>query len=217
VWCIFEYAWSGAKSLSLGALSAYRMQIATSDEERRSANHGRCCVSIFHRSDARRHIANDRRGNGVCRAERLDDGAGRSHSAPSAPRQDVVITVADVVGSSADEVVLSAWRLVHPDFQRVVKVVEDKPARLGWTQRREYIYETTPSERRSLYAVALQKGASWTAVLVEGTDAALEQRLGQVRLEWDGIRPRVFFLSLSPERLPTSWTRPAFERYRILE
>ena len=68
------------------------------------------------------------------------------------PEGNSAIALVDVRAPSADSAVAAAWRAYKPDARWPVKVVNDKPDKDGWTQIRNYGYQTSPNEKRDVGA-----------------------------------------------------------------
>ena len=95
----------------------------------------------------------------------------------SAPEADLDIAVVDV-GKAADAkaAAAAAWSRYKPDMARPVRLVTPGAASGGWDERVNIAYETSPSERASVSALALRKGDVWTVILTHGSEATLNKR-----------------------------------------
>jgi len=105
------------------------------------------------------------------------------------PESGIRIAIVDATATSADAAVAEAWAAFAPAFKRPPKLVQSKPGRQGWDERREYEYETSPNERMIFNAIALRQGEAWTAAVTESTEPAFERREAQVRLVMSAVRP----------------------------
>lgn len=83
----------------------------------------------------------------------------------------------DTSGTRAIE---TAWKRFQPDFSRAVNRTIAPPARDGWDEIVQVLYETTTQESRSVIAIARRRGPTWHVNLLEGPDGAVEKRAGQV-------------------------------------
>jgi CubicO group peptidase (beta-lactamase class C family) len=121
------------------------------------------------------------------------------------PEPDLHVAVADTTAVSADDAVASAWRAVHPDFKRPLKVSQPKPGRHGWDEQRDYVYETSPNEKLVVFASALRKGQAWTVVLVESSEASIEKRFATYRRIGETLHPKGYeresFSGKTPRKL----------------
>ena len=77
-------------------------------------------------------------------------------------------------------------------MKRPLKVAVPVPDRNGWTEGKQFIYETSPNERAVVIAVALHSGDTWTVVLADGTDPTFEKRGAQVNLVIESLRPKAY-------------------------
>ena len=107
-----------------------------------------------------------------------------------APEGDYRIAIVEV-GSAADagEAAAKAWARWAPSQTRPPKLITPRPARNGWEERQVIDYETSPNEKRSLYAVAYRTGLNWTVVLADGAEATAEKRLAAIGLVQQSLRP----------------------------
>jgi CubicO group peptidase (beta-lactamase class C family) len=105
------------------------------------------------------------------------------------PDGDFRIALVDVNAKSAEAGAASAWKAVFPDFNRPLKIAQERPARQGWDERRSLEYETSPNERLVVFADARRKGEGWTVILVRASQPAFEKRVSQLQLVLDSLRP----------------------------
>ena len=106
------------------------------------------------------------------------------------PEDDYRMAVVDV-GSAKDAAAAAAtaWSLWKPAQTRPPKLITARPARNGWEERQVIDYETSPNEKRSLYAVAYRTGSNWTVFLADGAEATAEKRLAAIALVQQSLRP----------------------------
>ncbi len=107
-----------------------------------------------------------------------------------APERDFGVAVVDV-GTAADvrAAVAAAWAAWKPSQTRPPKLVTPRAPRDGWEERQFVDYETSPNERRDLYAVAFRKGSGWTVMLIDGNEGTGEKRLAATGLIGQSLRP----------------------------
>ena len=106
------------------------------------------------------------------------------------PEADARLALVEVIASDAATAVASAWTTYRPRRKRPLKMVNARPGRNGWDERKVFDYETSPNERLVVQALALRKGDRWLVVIVEGAKATFEKRLAQVVLVRDSLRPK---------------------------
>ncbi|WP_206073253.1 serine hydrolase domain-containing protein [Erythrobacter colymbi] len=108
----------------------------------------------------------------------------------AAPEGDFRIAIVEV-GAAADAsaAAAKAWQLWSPSQTRPPKIVTARPPRNGWEERQVIDYETSPNEKRALYAVAFRKGADWTLVLIDGAEATADKRAAAIGLVQQSLRP----------------------------
>ncbi len=112
------------------------------------------------------------------------------------PEGNSAIALVDVRAPSADSAVAAAWRAYKPDARWPVKVVNDKPDKDGWSDIRNYEYQTSPNEKRDVGAQAQRAGDVWTVAIYDMEQAVGREarRSGQPdlrRAPAEGVYPRV--------------------------
>lgn len=121
------------------------------------------------------------------------------------PERDVKVAVVDVNAPDADQAATAAWKTLDPSFKRPLRIAQDRPARHGWDAIRVLIYETSPNEKRVVVASVLKHGQGYAVVLLDGSEAGMERRGGQVALVMDSLRPagyaRESFAGKTPHKL----------------
>lgn len=111
----------------------------------------------------------------------------------AAPEGDYRIALVEVgAATDASEATAKAWKLWAPFQTRPPKLVTARPPRNGWEERHVIDYETSPNEKRALYAIAYRAGANWTLALVDGAEATAEKRAAAVALVQQSLRPAGF-------------------------
>jgi CubicO group peptidase (beta-lactamase class C family) len=95
-----------------------------------------------------------------------------------------------VRAASADEAVGAAWQAYEQQARRPLLLVRRLPDVDGWTDRHEYVYETSPNERRDVSADALRAGEVWTVAIYDMDEAVGEKRLAEVELIYGEFLPK---------------------------
>ncbi len=107
----------------------------------------------------------------------------------TAPEGDARVVVVDgLTGADVKAAVASGWALAQPGFDRAPKLVTPRPGREGWDDRASFDYETSPNEKRFLYALAYRKGPGWTAVLYDGAEATTDKRWSAISQVLSSLR-----------------------------
>lgn len=124
----------------------------------------------------------------------------------TAPEGDATLAVVAVLAAiSGDDAVAQAWKKIDPAFTRTVRLAQNLPPRDGWTAVRAVSYETSPSEKLTLQAVARQSDKGWTVLLVRGADATIAKRGAQLGQMAGSLRPKSFaketFAGKTPHKL----------------
>ena len=106
------------------------------------------------------------------------------------PEKDIKLALVDVNhAADAADAVKQAWAAFDPKFARPLHIAQDSPGRFGWESARVFAYETSPNEKRNVVAVARKKGASYSVLLIDGSDAAMGKRGSQINLVAGSLRP----------------------------
>ncbi|HEY6209174.1 MAG TPA: serine hydrolase domain-containing protein [Gemmatimonadales bacterium] len=110
----------------------------------------------------------------------------------TAPEGDSRIALVDVRAPTADSAVALAWAAYLPGHTWPLKVVTPQPDKDGWSDRRNYDYQTSPNEKRGVGLLAQRAGDVWTVVVYDMSDATGEKRLAAVQLIFDRLLPKGF-------------------------
>src|SRR4051794_5883588 len=98
------------------------------------------------------------------------------------PEPDTHIAIFDEHAPDAPAAVASAWASYKPEMKRPLKVSVSVPDRQGWSNGKQFVYETSPNERAVVIAIALHAGDTWTVVLADGTAPTFEKRGAQINV-----------------------------------
>jgi hypothetical protein len=109
-----------------------------------------------------------------------------------APEGDSLLGLVDVHTNDADAAVKIAWAAVEPSMKWALKLAIDGPGREGWDSFRNYGYEVSPNERRSVGARACKRGGAFTVVVWNFDRAVGEKRSGQSEMVFDHLQPPGF-------------------------
>ena len=107
-----------------------------------------------------------------------------------APEGNSRIVLVDVRAPDADRAVAAAWAAYRPDAKWPLKVANDFPDKDGWSNIRDYSYQTSPNEKRDVSANARRRGDTWTVVIYDMDQAVGEKRTGQVALIFSRLLPK---------------------------
>ncbi len=106
------------------------------------------------------------------------------------PETDARLAIVDVEAKDADAAVAAGWSAFEPGFKRPLKIAQLGTARDGWDERHSYVYETSPNEKLTVFALAWRAGKVWTVTLVDAADATMEKRGGPFSLVMSSLRPK---------------------------
>ncbi len=90
------------------------------------------------------------------------------------------IALVYVRGDDADRAVNAAWAVYRPDMNWPLKVTVDFPDAGGWSDIRNYTYQTSPEEKRNVEANARRKADIWAVILSEVVQSAAETQSAQL-------------------------------------
>jgi CubicO group peptidase (beta-lactamase class C family) len=106
-----------------------------------------------------------------------------------APEGDSRIVIVDVKAKDADTALAAGWA-AYQKPKWPMQVATDRPDKDGWSKRRNYNYQTSPNERRDVFASTLFAGDAWTVVIYDMAQAVGEKRGAQVALIFDKLLPK---------------------------
>ena len=106
------------------------------------------------------------------------------------PEGNLNIAVIDAgKAASAEAAAAQAWAIYKPDAKRKVRLVTAAPAGEGWDERVSIAYDTSPSEKAVVEALALRKGDGWTVMIADGAEATFGKRSAAASLIQQSLRP----------------------------
>ncbi|MBC7977590.1 MAG: beta-lactamase family protein [Myxococcales bacterium] len=106
------------------------------------------------------------------------------------PEADSWIALVDVKAKDAEAAVVLAWDAYKPDKKWQVERAIDVPDRDGWTRGKQYIYRTSPNEKRIVAAGALFANEGWTVIVIDVAEATASKRGGQISVIFDRLLPK---------------------------
>jgi CubicO group peptidase (beta-lactamase class C family) len=107
-----------------------------------------------------------------------------------APEGDSRIVLVDVTAPDADAAIKQAWATYPPAAPWPLRNMTSDADKDGWSERRTYLYQTSPNERRSVAAGTLRHGDQWTVWIYDMADAVGEKRGAQVELIFGRLLPK---------------------------
>ena len=107
-----------------------------------------------------------------------------------APEAGSRIALVDVHAKTADAAVAVAWAAYAPPKYWALKRATPQEDRDGWVDQKQYIYETSPGEHRTVAANAARHGNLWTVTIFDMDQAVAEKRASQVGLILGRLLPK---------------------------
>ena len=124
------------------------------------------------------------------------------------PEGDSHIALIDLKASDADSAVKAAWAIYRPDAKWPLKVTNDFPDKDGWTNLRDYTYQTSPNEKRDVGVSTMRANDTWTVTIYDMAQAVGEKRGAQVALIFGRLFPKGYeretFAGKTAKKLGTS-------------
>lgn len=111
------------------------------------------------------------------------------------PEGQGTLTLVDLppgTAGSADAAVAQAWAAIGASPGRPLRVAMPLAPRDSWTDRRQYIYLTSPSEHRQLSVDVRRANGAWTAVVLDMPEDVAEKRAAQTGLVYGRLLPKGF-------------------------
>ena len=90
---------------------------------------------------------------------------------------------------NAEAAATRAWASYKPGATYKVRLAASDGAGEGWDERVGVAYETSPSDKAVVSALALRKGDHWTVMIIEGSEATAGKRLAAVSIIQQSLRP----------------------------
>ncbi|TFW28982.1 class A beta-lactamase-related serine hydrolase [Massilia horti] len=119
-----------------------------------------------------------------------------------APEGDTQLVLVEVSAANAPAATAAAWARYQPAFKRTIRQVTRHPATNGWQQHTVTQYETSPNEKRQVEAHALRNGASWTVLLIDGSEHTLNKREAAHILAVKSLQPKDYVRESFAGRVP---------------
>lgn len=110
----------------------------------------------------------------------------------TAQEGDARLAIVDATAAEPDAAVAEAWRLYQITPAPPLKLAVEHPAREGWDQIKQYDYEVSPNEKRTVFAGALRHGTRWAVMILDAQDATLNKRSAQFGLLAQSVRPEAY-------------------------
>jgi CubicO group peptidase (beta-lactamase class C family) len=107
-----------------------------------------------------------------------------------APEGGSWIGLVDVQAADAEQAVAEAWKAYPRAKKWPLKVVTPSADRDGWSQIRNYDYQTSPNEKRGVSLQTRQANGKWTVAVYDMADAVGEKRGAQLALIFGQLLPK---------------------------
>jgi CubicO group peptidase (beta-lactamase class C family) len=107
-----------------------------------------------------------------------------------APEAGSRIALIDIHADAADAAVAVAWAAYNPRKYWALKRATPQEDRDGWVDQKQYVYETSPAEHRTVAANAARHGNTWTVTIFDMDQAVAEKRASQVGLVFSRLLPK---------------------------
>jgi CubicO group peptidase (beta-lactamase class C family) len=108
----------------------------------------------------------------------------------SPPESGSAIAIVDVKAPDADAALKLAWAAYKPDAKWPLQVTTDAPPKDGWTDRKNYGYQTSPNEKRDVGVNVRRANDTWTVAIYDMEQAVGEKRSAQVALIFGRLLPK---------------------------
>lgn len=135
----------------------------------------------------------------------------------TAPEGDLQVTIVELEqAQDAADAVKQAWAKLQPDFARKLELATPRPNRNGWVDQQVFDYETSPSEKIVVQAVARRpaKGQGWVVILVQGSQATLGVRGAPIGKFLSSLRPKGYERESFAGRAPKPLTPERVEELK---
>ena len=102
----------------------------------------------------------------------------------------VLVDVPAKDGVDAEAAIAAAWAAYKPDAKWPLKVTTPIADKDGWTDRKQYSYQTSPNEKRTVGADVRKANDTWTVTIYDMADAVGEKRAAQANLIYGKLLPK---------------------------
>jgi CubicO group peptidase (beta-lactamase class C family) len=107
-----------------------------------------------------------------------------------APEGDSRLVFVDVLAMEPDAAIQEAWAAYRPDMKWPLIARTSPSDKDGWTQQHVYSYQTSPNERRSVFARTSRHGDSRLVLIYDMSNPVAEKRGAQVALVTGRLFPK---------------------------
>jgi CubicO group peptidase (beta-lactamase class C family) len=109
----------------------------------------------------------------------------------TAPEGNSSLALVDVRSAAdAAAAVKAAWLAYKAEPKWPLLVSNEGPSTDGWTDRRTFVYDVPPNEKRVVQAATQRANGVWTVLLFDADQAVAEKRLGQIALMLGRLLPK---------------------------
>lgn len=107
-----------------------------------------------------------------------------------APEGDSRIALVDVKAKDADSAIKEAWGAYRADAKWPLRAMTTTSDKDGWSDRRNYVYQTSPNERRAVVAGTRRHGDQWLVSIYDVSDPVGDKRSAQISLIFGRLFPK---------------------------
>lgn len=107
-----------------------------------------------------------------------------------APEGGSWIALMDVEAKDAQTALAAAWEAYGPSAERPIQTDVPLPNKDGWHDQRAYTFQTSPNERRSVTAQAMQNGGRWTVWIADLAASVSGKREAEIALVLNQFLPK---------------------------
>jgi CubicO group peptidase (beta-lactamase class C family) len=106
------------------------------------------------------------------------------------PEGNSSVAIFDLKTSTADEAVAIAWKAYKPDEHRPLLSTQTVPDYDGWTDCKNYLYQTSPDEKRDVTAAVCRANGVWDVNILDFDQGVEEKRASQINLIFGKFLPK---------------------------
>jgi CubicO group peptidase (beta-lactamase class C family) len=106
-----------------------------------------------------------------------------------APEGNSRIVLIDVETEDGEEALTTGWA-AYRELDREIRSETEQPDVDGWSKQRQIEYQTSPNEKRSLFAGVQFAGGVWTVWIYDMASEIAEKRGAQVNLVFSSLLPK---------------------------
>ena len=106
------------------------------------------------------------------------------------PESNSYVAIFDLEAATAEEALGLAWKAYKPDVHWPLFSTVSVPDYEGWTDCKNYLYQTSPNEKRDVYVAVCRAGGVWNITIGDLDQGVEQKRAAQINLIFGKFLPK---------------------------